>query len=41
MLFLYSMVVSFALVLVITKNFETEAEIVDQEDKIYTIREKE
>lgn len=34
MLFLYSMVVSFALVLVITKNFETEEEIVVQEEEI-------
>ncbi|MBQ8750940.1 MAG: M23 family metallopeptidase [Alphaproteobacteria bacterium] len=34
MLFLYSMVVSFALVLVITKNFETEEEIVVQEEEV-------
>ena len=34
MLFLYSMVVSFALVLVITKNFETDAEIEVQEEKV-------
>ena len=34
MLFLYSMVVSFALVLVITKNFETEEEIVVQEEVV-------
>ena len=44
MLFLYSMVVSFALVLVITKNFETEEEILSAIDNsqigTYQSREK-
>ncbi len=38
MLFLYSMVVSFALVLVITKNFETDAEIEVQEEKVVEVK---